>query len=125
VVPVRAKDELGRYGEQVAAQYLTAAGLEVLGRNWRCPAGEIDLIAREGEVLVICEVKTRRDDTYGGPFSAITTSKLQRLRRLAAAWLAADDGVEAARPREIRVDVIGVWVPWGSSPRLEHLRGVE
>ncbi len=122
---MRAKDALGRYGEQVAERYLTQAGLEVLGRNWRCPAGEIDLIAREGDVLVVCEVKTRRHDSYGGPFGAVTVPKLQRLRRLAAAWLAAEERRDLMRPREIRVDVIGVWAPWGGRTRVEHLRGVE
>jgi putative endonuclease len=125
VVPVRAKDALGRYGEELAARYLTEAGLEVVDRNWRCPAGDLDLIAREGAVLVVCEVKTRRSDAYGGPFSAITVPKLQRLRRLAVAWLEADDRPEPVRPREIRVDVIGVWAPFGGRPRVEHLRGVE
>jgi putative endonuclease len=125
VVAVRAKDALGRYGEQIAARYLTEAGLEVLGRNWRCPAGEIDLIAREGDVLVVCEVKTRRHDGYGGPFGAITVPKLQRLRRLAASWLAADERPGGLHPRAIRVDVIGVWAPRGGRTRVEHLRGVE
>jgi putative endonuclease len=122
---VRAKDALGRYGEEVAARYLAETGLEVLGRNWRCPVGEIDLIAREGGVLVVCEVKTRRDDTYGGPFAAITPAKLQRLRRLAAAWLDAA-APDTPRPREIRVDVLGVWAGAGKGPaRVEHLRGVQ
>jgi putative endonuclease len=124
VVPVRAKDELGRYGEQLAADYLIEAGLEVLGRNWRCPAGEIDLIAREGAVLVVCEVKTRRSDAYGSPFAAITGAKLGRLRRLAAAWLEADERQDAPRPQEIRVDVIGVWAPRGGRARVEHQGGV-
>jgi putative endonuclease len=122
VVVVRAKDELGRYGEQLAAKYLTEAGLEVLGRNWRCPAGEIDLIAREGSVLVVCEVKTRRDDTYGGPFAAVTHTKLSRLRRLAASWLSEHEEVFGAA--EVRVDVIGVWAGRAGGVRVEHLRGV-
>jgi putative endonuclease len=122
VVAVRAKDELGRYGEQLAAKYLTEAGFQVLGRNWRCPAGEIDLIAREGSVLVVCEVKTRRDDTYGGPFAAVTAAKLGRLRRLAASWLAEHD--EASGAAEVRVDVIGVWAGRAGGIRVEHLRGV-
>jgi putative endonuclease len=116
---VRAKDALGRYGEDVAARFLTGEGLEVLARNWRCPAGEIDLIAREGAVLVVCEVKTRRDDAYGGPFAAITRPKLNRLRRLAGVWLEEHGGAA-----EIRVDVVGVWPGANGAPRVEHLRGV-
>jgi putative endonuclease len=60
VEPVRAKDALGRHGEEVAARHLAAAGLVILDRNWRCAAGEIDIVAADGDALVICEVKTRR-----------------------------------------------------------------
>ena len=63
---MRAKDAWGRYGEDVASRYLAEAGLVVLERNWRCPAGEIDIVARDGAALVVCEVKTRRDDAFGG-----------------------------------------------------------
>ena len=65
VVPVRAKDAVGRYGEDVAVRHLTEAGLVVLERNWRCREGEIDIVARDGDVLVVCEVKTRRSTAYG------------------------------------------------------------
>jgi len=116
---VRAKDVLGRYGEEVAARFLAGEGLEVLARNWRCASGEIDLIALEGAVLVVCEVKTRRDDAYGGPFAAITRLKLNRLRRLAGIWLEENGGVA-----EVRVDVVGVWPGADGVPRVEHLRGV-
>ena len=58
---MRAKDAVGRYGEDVAARHLTEAGLVVLARNWRCREGEIDIVARDGDVLVVCEVKTRRE----------------------------------------------------------------
>ena len=53
------KDELGRRGEQAAAEYLERAGLRILDRNWRCETGELDIVALERRVLVICEVKTR------------------------------------------------------------------
>ena len=56
---MRAKDALGRYGEDAAVRHLVAAGYDVLARNWRCAAGEIDIVARDGRSLVICEVKTR------------------------------------------------------------------
>ena len=59
MVGIRAKDALGAYGERVAVAHLVAAGLTVLDRNWRCPLGEIDIVARDGDVLVVCEVKTR------------------------------------------------------------------
>ena len=55
---VNAKDSLGRRGEQAAVEYLERAGLRILDRNWRCAEGEIDIVAAERQVLVICEVKT-------------------------------------------------------------------
>ena len=117
---MRAKDALGRYGEDVASRYLAEAGLVVLERNWRCPAGEIDIVARDGAALVVCEVKTRRDDAFGGPYSGITPAKLARLRRLAADYV----HTLGCRVPEIRVDVVAVWAPGRGAPRVEHLKGV-
>ena len=79
---MNAKDALGREGEQVAAEYLERAGLRVLDRNWRCAEGEIDIVAAERQVMVVCEVKTRSSTRYGTPLEAITRSKRARLRRL-------------------------------------------
>lgn len=117
-----ANQALGRYGEDVAARYLTDAGLQVLARNWRTSAGELDIVAREGEVLVFCEVKTRRSVSHGTPLEAITRVKAARLRRLARLWLAADprDGAPYA---EVRFDVVGVLRPLGGAAVVEHVRG--
>src|SRR3954465_1542615 len=76
----------GRYGERVAARHLTDQGMVVLDRNWRCDAGEIDLVLRDGDVRVVCEVKTRTSDTYGSPHEAVGPVKLERLQRLALLW---------------------------------------
>ena len=62
---MRAKDALGRFGEEVAAEHLRLQGLQILARNWRCPTGELDIVARDGSSLVICEVKTRRSTAFG------------------------------------------------------------
>ena len=114
----RASAAVGAYGERVAARTLTEAGLRVLDRNWRCPTGEIDLVALDGDTVVFCEVKTRRGDAYGVPAEAVGPGKVRRLRVLAALWL-------AAHPRtrgEVRFDVISVW-PQPSGPAVvEHLR---
>ena len=119
---VRAKDVLGRRGEDAAVDHLERAGLVVLERNWRCRAGEIDIVASEGRDLVVCEVKTRTGVRYGLPVEAVTPVKLERLRGLALAWLA------DRRPRgvdRIRVDVIGVLVPPVGQLVIDHIRGVE
>lgn len=111
---------LGDYGEAYAARHLIAGGMVLLDRNWRCEAGEIDLVLREGRVLVFCEVKTRTSTRYGNPLEAVTDQKAARLRRLAARWLAA----HSLRPDEVRIDVVGVLLQRHGAPRLEHVRGV-
>ena len=94
---VRAKDALGAYGEQVAAAHLVAAGMTVLERNWRCPLGEIDIVARDGDALVVCEVKTRSVDRARAPARGGHGAQGGRLRRLAAALDPASGG--CTRPR--------------------------
>ena len=111
---------LGERGEAIAARHLCRLGLVLLDRNWRCDAGEIDLVLREGRVLVVCEVKTRSSVAYGSPIEAVTEQKAARLRRLAARWLAE----HAVRPDEVRIDLVGVLVPRRGGPQLDHVRGV-
>jgi putative endonuclease len=95
---------LGAWGEELAAQWYLDRGYLILDRNWRCPAGELDLVLSRGPLLVFCEVKTRRSAAYGSPFEAVTPIKQQRLRRLALWWLR-----EHPRPgTTVRFDVAGV-----------------
>jgi len=117
---VRAKDAVGVYGERVALRHLTEAGLEVLETNWRCPAGEIDIVAVEGDVLVICEVKTRSTLTFGTPAEALTPAKTRRLWRLAACWLAEHDLPHS----DVRVDLVAVVRQRRGPALVEHVRGV-
>jgi putative endonuclease len=117
---VARKDELGKLGEEQAARFLEGAGYRILTRNWRCAAGEIDLVVQHGATVVFVEVKTRSSLGFGHPFEAITARKLARMRRLAAAWC-----VQSERwPRQIRLDVIAVIAPTGREPIVEHLEGV-
>ena len=76
---MKAKDELGRLGEQLAADFLEQSELRILDRNWRCPDGEIDIVALERRALVICEVKTRSSTRYGTPLEAVSARKRVRL----------------------------------------------
>ncbi|MGH3465090.1 MAG: YraN family protein [Kribbellaceae bacterium] len=117
---MRTTDAVGQYGEEVAARYLQEAGFAILERNWRCDFGEIDIVARDGRVLVICEVKTRRGTDYGSPQEAVTWRKLARLRKLAAQWLSEHE----VTPDEVRIDVVGVVRPHTGPAVVEHLRGV-
>ena len=111
---------LGLYGEQLAARYLTERGIAVIDRNWRCAHGELDLVARDGDCLVFCEVKTRRSVRFGDPLEAVTWSKATRLRRLAVAWLQVHDE-HAAR---IRIDVIAILRPPRGRAQIRHVVGV-
>lgn len=120
---------LGRYGEGVAADHLIASGLTVLARNWRCREGEVDIVALDGDVLVMCEVKTRRGVGFGTPLDAVTPVKAARLRRLACRWLAdqragvVEGTAEFARYAEVRFDVVSVLRPLSGPTVVEHLRG--
>lgn len=114
-----AKDELGRAGENRAAEYLTRHGYTVLDRNWRCAQGEVDIVAARGEHLVVVEVKTRRSVVFGHPFEAVDERKKRRLWGLAHAWKAAHP--DLARGLDIRLEAIGII---GADPAvgdLEHL----
>ena len=79
----------------------------MLDSNWRCPQGEIDLVALDGDELVFVEVKTRSSVAFGHPLEAITAAKLARLRRLAAAWCEAHPG----RHDAVRIDALAVIAP--------------
>ena len=102
----RARLLLGAIGEDRAAAWYRSQGYEVLVRNWRCREGELDLICSVGDRLVVCEVKTRSSLAFGHPAEAVTRTKQQRIRGLAARWLA--EGGAPFVPREIRFDVAAV-----------------
>jgi putative endonuclease len=120
VVWMLAKDELGRRGEAAAAAFLEEAGLRVVDRNWRCPAGEIDIVAVDGTTLVIVEVKTRSSENFGHPLEAISSAKLERLYVLATKWARA----HGLRFTGFRIDAVGVLDDGTGAPRFEHLRAV-
>jgi putative endonuclease len=94
----------GRWGEDLAAAWYERRGYVVVARNWRCRSGEIDLILRRGRLVVVCEVKARRTDAFGPAAAAVVATKQQRLRRLAAEWLAAS----GVRGVDVRFDVVAI-----------------
>ncbi|MFJ3905873.1 YraN family protein [Streptomyces sp. NPDC090025] len=120
---MNATSALGRYGEDVAARTLTTTGLHILARNWRHGrTGEIDIVARDGDTLVVCEVKTRRDGIFQHPMAAITPAKARRLRHLAACWL--DTHGTPPGDGGVRIDLIGVLLPRRGAPVVTHAQGV-
>jgi putative endonuclease len=117
---MRAKDVLGRLGEDAAAKHLADLGWTIIQRNWRCPEGELDIVAHDGSGLVVCEVKTRSGADYGTPVEAVTPAKAARLRRLASRWLEAYGIGHVA----IRIDVIGLVRAGPGRFTIDHLKGV-
>jgi putative endonuclease len=112
------RQRLGRWGEAVAARHLQQAGYCVVDRNYRCPEGEIDIVARLGPQWVFVEVKTRRGDTYGAPEDAITTAKATRLLRIGESYLQEHHLVDV----NWRVDVIAVELDRaGTLIRVDHI----
>jgi putative endonuclease len=107
---------LGRRGEELAAQHLAAKGYQIVARNWRCEAGELDLVAQTGDGLVAVEVRTRRGRGMGSPEESITPAKQARLITLAEAYVQAVDWAG-----NWRIDVVAVEMDRrGRLLRLEH-----
>jgi putative endonuclease len=114
---------LGRAGEELAAEHLERRGFALLARNHQTRWGELDIIAFDGETLVFCEVKTRRGAAGGrSPLESITPAKARRIRRMAAAWLAATR--DRPRAADLRFDAVAVsFDAAGRLQALEHLEG--
>ena len=113
---VDARRGLGALGEELAARRLAAAGYEIVTRNWRCQAGELDLVARQGECLVLVEVRTRRGKALGPPEESITPAKRARLVTLAETYVQAVDW-----PGDWRIDVVAVELDSGGRLlRVDH-----
>lgn len=99
-----AKVARGRWGEQRAADRYVADGYVVLDRNWRCAHGELDLVVARTGVVVFVEVKARANDRFGSAAAAVDRRKQQRIRVLAARWLAAHPDHRG----DVRFDVVAV-----------------
>ena len=113
------KQILGKYGEDLAAQYLNDRGYEIVDRNWRCSFGEIDLVTKHQGRYVFVEVKTRNGNGFGHPFEAITPSKVSRMRKLCAEWCHANEKAGV----KVRLDAIAVLIV-GGRVAVEHLKQV-
>lgn len=120
---MRVKDAVGRFGEDVAAQHLLAAGLQIVERNWRCREGEVDIVARDRCDLVFVEVKTRSSLAFGTPAEAVGRAKAARLRRLALCWLAEHRELGQFWDA-VRFDVVSVVRHRILGVQVQHLRGV-
>jgi putative endonuclease len=111
------KDSFGKWGEEYAARYLKQRGFDIIRRNWRSSAGEIDLVAQNAETYVLCEVKARRSLEFGHPSEAVDAQRLGRLVAASELWLEINPGAT------VRVDVIAI-VADGHRVDVEWLQGV-
>lgn len=112
------KQELGQYGERVAAAFLMGKGYRIIKRNYRCRAGEIDIIALKGEFLVFCEVKTRSGSSCGRPAAAVTEEKLLHINKAAKHFMAYGNWCRY----QPRVDVIEIIME--VQPTINHIISV-
>lgn len=113
----RARCLLGKQGEGLAVGFLKKRGFEILHENYRCRLGEIDIIAREGDVLAFIEVKTRRNETFGHPAEAVTIAKQKKIIRVACWYLQEQGGGD----QSLRFDVVSVFCA-ADPPALRLIR---
>lgn len=81
------KIKIGKFGQQLAAEFLQKRGYEIIGQNFFTRLGEIDLIARDGEQLVFIEVKTRLGHNFGLPEEALNSDKAKKIKETALEYL--------------------------------------
>ena len=110
----------GDLGEEVAAHFLIARGFRILGRNFRCKGGEVDIIARDpgDKSLVFIEVKTRRGLSYGVPQLAVTPFKQRQISKAALTWLSKNQ----LHDTNARFDVIAILLHTDGRHAIDHIK---
>ena len=116
---------LGRRGERIAKRFLKRQGLKILADNYRCPAGEADILALDpstareagAETLVVVEVKTRSSDHFTDPESAVDEDKRRRMRKVAGHYLA----THPAEGLNVRFDIVSIVIRDGRQPQVKHI----
>lgn len=111
------RKSVGKAGEDLAERYLKRQGYAIVERNYRCPLGEIDLIALNKRVVVFVEVKTRRVDTSGAPLESVNAAKQRRLKRSALHYL----NKHHLHDRDVQFDVVGISLR-SDPPAVQHVR---
>jgi len=112
------RQETGILGEKLAAGFLQKQGYHILQTNYRCPEGEVDIVARYKGCLVFVEVRTKRSSEFGSPEESITPAKMDKLRRVAMHYRQKHDDV----PASWRIDVVAIELDRRNRPlRMEHI----
>jgi putative endonuclease len=110
-------DELGKKGEEIARKYLKEKGYRILAKNWFWDHREIDIIARQGDQIVVVEVKAREDDYFEEPWEAVSTKKIRNIVEAAEAWL-----IQENVDLETRFDVISIIFTRDGKYELTHFQ---
>ena len=112
----KSRYQKGKEGERVAAEYLSTCGLKIVEKNFRCPLGEIDLVAKDGKFLVFVEVRSKLSDEICSPEESLTVHKFRRLTK-AALWYLKERGPADSH---MRFDVVAVrWK--GEEPEINWI----
>ena len=112
-----AHNELGKWGEDTAAAYLEDQGYQIIERDWKSGHHDLDIVAKEGNTLVIVEVKTRRNRLFGDPEEAIDYKKRMSLQS------AINHYVKSHRfGNSVRFDIISIVGTIGSQPEIDHIK---
>ena len=114
-----AHNELGKWGEDLAAEYLKEKGYEIIERDWKSGHHDLDIIAKDGSTLVVVEVKTRRSRFYGDPEEAVDYRKRQSLQSAINHYVKSHYG-----SRHLRFDIISIVGTIGSTPEIDHIKDV-
>jgi len=109
--------EQGNDGEQIAMRHLKRQGIEIVEMNYRFGHGEIDIIAKDGGILVFCEVKTRKSEEYGDPEYSITPRKQQQIRKVARGYLYEHE----IKEQECRFDVVAIRM-YSGTPEINYIK---
>ena len=112
----QSRDEVGRRGEDEAAQYLRGLGYRIVGRRERVLRGDIDIVALDGRTVVFVEVRSRTDTAHGHPAETVGRVKQRRISELAAAYIRRHKLEDCS----VRIDVVAVTFPAGEKPVVEH-----
>ncbi|MBR7031287.1 MAG: YraN family protein [Prevotella sp.] len=111
-----AHNELGKWGEDIAATYLKKKGFEIIERDWKSGHHDLDIVAKDGNTLVIVEVKTRRNRLFGNPEEAIDYKKRKSLQSAINHYIKSH-----CTGQEVRFDIISIVGMIGSQPEIDHI----
>ena len=111
------KKELGRYGEQLAAQYLEKRGYKVISRNYHTRYGELDIVCQKQGEIIFVEVKTRKTRLYGSPEESITYKKMQNMKKAALKYL----HHYPAAFKGLRFDVVSIFIDDQGKENINHI----